>query len=130
VSGSDFAAGPAIARTRRPHHHAIVGHIMLYNCFLKKGVVYVPTVAKLQTGAYTDIEPVAVVPVSNTESLRRAFLDAIARKNAIVPNPPKDAAGLAKIRGCEDLVGVRARCSAMEYQRKRRKVPNRRASNA
>ena len=36
------------------------------NCFLKKGVVYVPTVAKLQTGAYTDIEPVAVVPVSNT----------------------------------------------------------------
>lgn len=63
---------------------------MLYNCFLKKGVVYVPTVAKLQTGAYTDIEPVAVVPVSNTESLRRAFPDAIARKNAIVPNPPKD----------------------------------------
>ena len=37
---------------------------MLYNCFLKKGVVYVPTVAKLQTGAYTDIEPVAVVPVA------------------------------------------------------------------
>jgi hypothetical protein len=53
---------------------------MLYSCFLKKGVVYVPTVAKLQTGAYTDIEPVAVVPVSNTESLRRAFLDAIARR--------------------------------------------------
>ena len=49
-----------------------------------------PTVAKLETGAYTDIEPVAVVPVSNEESLRRAFRDAIARKNAIVPNPPKD----------------------------------------
>jgi hypothetical protein len=72
---------------------------MLYNCFLKKGVVYVPTVAKLQTGAYTDIEPVAVVPVSNTESLRRAFLDAIARKNAIVPNPPKDAARGAEVAG-------------------------------
>lgn len=63
---------------------------MLYNCFLKKGIVYVPSVAKLQTGAYTDVEPVAVVPVANTESLRRAFLEAIARKNAIVPNPPKD----------------------------------------
>jgi hypothetical protein len=63
---------------------------VLYNCFLKKGLVYVADRRKLQTGAYTDIEPVAVVPVSNTESLRRAFLDAIARKNAIVPNPPKD----------------------------------------
>jgi hypothetical protein len=28
-------------------------------------------------------------------------------------------AGLAKIRGCEDLVGIRARCIAMEYQRKK-----------
>jgi hypothetical protein len=106
---------------------------MLYNCFLKKGVVYMPTVAKLQTGAYTDIEPVAVVPVSNRESLRRAFLDAIARKNAIVPNPPKDDRPppvLPKIRGCEDLVGIRARCIRMEYQRERGEVPNRRLSNA
>ena len=49
-----------------------------------------PTVAKLETGAYTDIKPVAVVSVANEENLRRAFRDAIARKNAIVPNPPKD----------------------------------------
>lgn len=76
--------------TRKPNHHAIVGDIVLYNCFLKRGIVYVPAVAKLQTGAYTDIEPVAVVPVANTESLRLAFLEAIARKNPTVPNPPKD----------------------------------------
>ena len=63
---------------------------MLYNCFLKNGVVYIPTVAKLKTGAYTDMEPVAVLPVANTEGLHRAFLDTIARKNMIVPNPPKD----------------------------------------
>jgi hypothetical protein len=63
---------------------------MLYHSYLKNGVVYVPTVARLQTGAYTDIEPVAVVPVANKETLRHAFLDVIARKNAIVPNPPKD----------------------------------------
>src|ERR1700751_4039882 len=63
---------------------------MLYHSYLKNGVVYVPTVAKLQTGAYTDIEPVAVVPVANKEALRHAFMDVIARKNAIVPNPPKD----------------------------------------
>ena len=63
---------------------------MLYNSFLKNEIVYVPTVVKLQTGAYMDVEPVAVVPVANTGALRRAFLDAISKGNAIVPNPPKD----------------------------------------
>jgi hypothetical protein len=63
---------------------------MLYNSFLKNGAVYVPTVVKLQTGAYMDIEPVAVVPVANIEDLRRAFLGTIAQGNAIVPNPPKN----------------------------------------
>jgi len=63
---------------------------MLFHCYLRNGIVYVPTVAQLQIGgAYWDIEPVAVEPVANTEGLRRAFSDAIARKNAIVPNPPK-----------------------------------------
>jgi hypothetical protein len=37
-----------------------------------------------------DVDPVAVVPVANTEGLRRAFLETIARTNMIVPNPPKD----------------------------------------
>ena len=63
---------------------------MLFSSYLRNGVVYVPTVVKLQTGAYVDVEPVAVTAVADTESLRRAFLDAIARKNAIVPPPPKD----------------------------------------
>ena len=63
---------------------------MLYNCFLKSGIVYVPTVVKMRSGVYSDEEPVAVMPAGNTEGLRRAFLDTISRKNAIVPNPPKD----------------------------------------
>jgi hypothetical protein len=63
---------------------------MLFSSYLKNGVVYVPTVVKLQTGAYVDVEPVAVTTVADTEGLRRAFLDAIARKNAVVPPPPKD----------------------------------------
>ena len=40
-------------------------------------------------GVYNDMEPVAVVPVTNTEGLRRSFLDAIARKNIDLP-PIKD----------------------------------------
>jgi hypothetical protein len=63
---------------------------MLFNSYLRNSVVYVPTVVKLQTGAYVDVEPVAVTSVADTVGLRRAFLDAIARKNAIVPPPPKD----------------------------------------
>jgi hypothetical protein len=63
---------------------------MLYNCFLKDDVVYVPTVVKMQTGVYSDVEPVAVVPIANTDVLRRSFLEAIERGNAVVPNPPKD----------------------------------------
>ena len=63
---------------------------MLFSSYLRNGVVYVPTVVKLQTGAYVDVEPVAATSVVDTDGLRRAFLDAIARKNAIVPPPPKD----------------------------------------
>ena len=57
---------------------------MLYNCYLRKGVVYVPTIGK-RGGAYSDIEPVEVVPVADPEGLRRAFLNVIARKNAVIP---------------------------------------------
>ena len=63
---------------------------MLLHCYLKNGVVYVPTVVRLKTGAYMNVEPVAVVPAANTEDLRRAFWDTIARGNKVVPNPPKD----------------------------------------
>src|ERR1700722_6771675 len=63
---------------------------MLFNCFLKESVVYVPTVVMLQTGAYMDIEPVAAVPAADAGAIRRAFLEAIEKGNAVVPNPAKD----------------------------------------
>ena len=57
---------------------------MLYTCYLRNGFVYVPTVGN-RRGVYTLIEPVAVVPVANTEALRIAFREVIARKNVDVP---------------------------------------------
>jgi hypothetical protein len=57
---------------------------MLYNCYLRPNIVYVPTVGR-RGGAYTDIEPVSVVPITNADGLHRALLDAIARKNPAVP---------------------------------------------
>ena len=59
---------------------------MLFHVYLRAEIVYVPTVAKRE-GAYTHIEPVAVVPVTDTEALRQALLDAVARKNIVVPVP-------------------------------------------
>jgi hypothetical protein len=63
---------------------------MLFHSYLKNAVVYLPTVVQLKTGAYVDVDPVAVMPVANTDGLRRGFLDTIARENAIVPPPSKD----------------------------------------
>jgi hypothetical protein len=64
---------------------------MLFHAYLRNGIAYIPTVVRLQKGgAYMDVEPVAVEAAANTEGLRRAFSDAIARKNEFVPNPPKN----------------------------------------
>lgn len=61
---------------------------MLYTCYLRQSIVYVPTVGK-RGAVYTIIEPVAVVPVTDAKFVRRAFLDAIARENVTVLPHPK-----------------------------------------
>jgi hypothetical protein len=63
---------------------------MLYSCYLRNGIVYVPTLARREREpVYTDIEPVGVVPVANTEAVRRTLLDTIARKNPTIPAPDR-----------------------------------------
>ena len=65
---------------------------MLHSCYLRDGIVYVPTVARREREpVYTDIEPVAVMPVTNTDGVRRALLDSIARKNVVIPTPELNA---------------------------------------
>ena len=60
---------------------------MLFTCYLRSGIVYVPTVARRKSEPiYTNIEPVSVVPLSSPEGVRRALLAAIARKNAVIPD--------------------------------------------
>jgi hypothetical protein len=54
-------------------------------CYLRKGGVYIPTLGMMDKGLYRHIEPVALAPVSNTDALRRIFLDAFARGNPQVP---------------------------------------------
>jgi hypothetical protein len=63
---------------------------MLYHSYLKNGVVYIPTVARLTTGAYVDVDPVTVESVANTDGLRRSLSDTLSRNNAAISPPPKD----------------------------------------
>ena len=60
---------------------------MMYGCYLRKGIVYLTTLGKMNTGGHRDIDPVSVVPVSDTAGLERAFRETIARGNPIVPGP-------------------------------------------
>lgn len=53
--------------------------------YLRKGTVYLPTMGEVEKGFYRGVEPVAVVSVANTKSLRQALLATIARGNPAVP---------------------------------------------
>lgn len=64
---------------------------MYVSCYLRKGVVYLPTAGQVYRGYYRGIEPVAVVPVAATDELRRALRETIARGNPKVPDLPTDA---------------------------------------
>jgi hypothetical protein len=57
---------------------------MLQKCYLRNAVVYIPTVGR-RGGAYTIMEPVSVVPLADTEGVRRALLGVIKKGNVAVP---------------------------------------------
>jgi hypothetical protein len=66
---------------------------MRLTLYLRKGQVIVPTLGLVDPGLYRDIEPVAVMGVADTEALRLAFKETIARGHPPTgpyprPNPP------------------------------------------
>jgi hypothetical protein len=64
---------------------------MLWHVYLRKGTAYVPTVAQTEAGFYTDIEPVAVVPVTDSAALENAVKVAMSKGNPVVPTPTRAA---------------------------------------
>jgi hypothetical protein len=65
---------------------------MLFTCYLRDGVIYVPTMARRASEpVYTTIDPVAVVRLIDTEDVRRAVLEAMARKKILIPQPDRKA---------------------------------------
>src|ERR1700722_15871 len=64
---------------------------MYCHLYLRKAKVFIPTVGRVDRGLYRDVEPVAVVDVLETEVLRQAFRETIARGNPPTPYYPRDA---------------------------------------
>ena len=64
---------------------------MLYQFYLKKGTVYIPTTVNQARAVYMEVEPVTVVPVADTEALRRAMRETIPKENRFVPPSIEDA---------------------------------------
>ena len=60
------------------------------NLYLKKGIVYIPTMGQMGRGFYRGIEPVAIASASDTESLRQALRETINRGNPAVVVPHRD----------------------------------------
>lgn len=58
---------------------------MLYGIYLKDGTVYVPTTVNQGRARYMEVEPVTVVPVADTEVLRRAMRNTIPDANRFIP---------------------------------------------
>jgi hypothetical protein len=62
---------------------------MYIHFYLRKGIVYLPTVGKMGQGFYRNIEPVAKIPVVNTDALHQAIAAALKAGNPEVPIPPR-----------------------------------------
>ena len=58
---------------------------MYFHFYLRKGMIYIPTVGKMDKGFYRDIEPVAVVSASDTETFQHALAATVTRGNPDVP---------------------------------------------
>jgi hypothetical protein len=64
---------------------------MLYKCYLKKHTVYLPTTVNQGIAVYMDVDPVTVVPVADTDHLRRAMLNTIPQENPFRAPTVEDA---------------------------------------
>jgi len=55
---------------------------MLITCYLRKGIVYVPTMARRASGPiYTDVEPMAISSLDDSIAVRQALRESLKRGN-------------------------------------------------
>ena len=61
---------------------------MVWSCYLRKGIVYLPAVAKVKTGGYIAIDPVFVISVEDAVGFSTGLKEVIARGNPVIPEAP------------------------------------------
>ena len=64
---------------------------MVWHCFLRRGVVFVPSTDRTEAGFYMDVDPVEVVPLSDPDGVARALRRTVTRGNPIIPTPSRFA---------------------------------------
>lgn len=62
---------------------------MLCHIYLRKGTVYVPTVAKTEAGFFVDVEPVAVIEGSDRARIADAIKKTIIKGNPTIETPTR-----------------------------------------
>jgi hypothetical protein len=62
---------------------------MTWHIYVRKGMVFVPTVARTEAGFYMDIEPVEVAAAADLGAIQLAVKSAVARGNPRVPTPTR-----------------------------------------
>jgi hypothetical protein len=100
---------------------------MLFTCYLRENIVYIPTVARRKSSpVYSNIEPVSVVPIASVENVRRALLETIARKNPVIPDRDPKALRerplLPKYAGVKSLPALLSKGVSMGHYRRQRNL--------
>ena len=62
---------------------------MIWYIYLRKGLVFVPTVSRTEAGYYMDINPVAVHAASDYAGIVDSILTSISRGNPVIATPSR-----------------------------------------
>lgn len=65
------------------------GQSGLWLLFVRKGKVFVPTMARTEAGYYLGIEPVAVIDCDDRGAIHSVLVDTIQRGNPVIPTPSR-----------------------------------------
>jgi len=63
---------------------------MVWEFYVRKGLAYIPTMARTEAGYYPAIEPVEVVPVTDRIALEQALARTLYRGNPTIPAPTRE----------------------------------------
>jgi hypothetical protein len=60
---------------------------MYWQFYVRRRTIFIPTSAQTEAGFYLNVDPVAVLNITDTDGVRMALADMLARGNPRVPTP-------------------------------------------